>query len=122
MGWIHDDENDSSGFHGGFEGGGMAAPRVLTAAEIAAAEAALRTRMAAAAAEDAAFKALPTLAAAGVKMVEDMDDDGNTKWVPAAKWRFAGSARVTEVWTGPLGKTRAKVAKVAPHGWAFAVK
>lgn len=39
MGWIHDDENDSSGFHRGLEGGGSAA-RTLTSDEIAAAAAA----------------------------------------------------------------------------------
>lgn len=45
MGWIHDDENDSSGFHRGFEGGGSAG-RTLTAKEIAAAEAAANEKKA----------------------------------------------------------------------------
>ena len=121
MGWIHDDENDSAGFHGGFEGGGTLPMPELTEAAKAAEATRLADAMARADEEMAAFMALPTLAAAGMAEYEDIDPEtGETEWRPIAGWEHAEASRVTE---GSWGwKKRGPVAKIAPGGWEWPVR
>lgn len=62
-------------------------------------------------AERAAFLTYPLVADSGVRVVEDMDESGNCRWVSAAVF----SAKY------PTARVVGREAKCAPHGFGFRV-